>query len=239
MKRHSTNDITISSSTGAQWSSGITVSGEVCKTFPPDLLDLRLGAETHAATAAQALKDNSKVVLQVFASLRKIGIGERDIINTGLTVTPVTEGAVFSPQGATSTPHKIVGYSVRSTQKVELRDPNRAAEVLDNAMMAGANFGVNAWLVLANEAVIRRSLLNDAMEEARANADGLARSLNRQLGIPISIVEDLQYPLRGTAARLGPTLMGQLPGAGNFMHSDTSDIQLGARVWVTYTLDER
>ena len=62
----------------------------------PDLAVVSLGVQTHAPTAAEALRQNAEQMTAVFAVLRSAGIAERDVRTSSLNLAPNTPTPTIS-----------------------------------------------------------------------------------------------------------------------------------------------
>lgn len=220
----------------AQQPGGLVVVGEATTGATPDIVTLTAGVQTAGTSAALALRENAAPMLRVVQALLGLGINQTDIQAAGLNVYPQTGQPAHS-----ELPAPIVGYYVFSSLKVTLRDTNRVGEVLDAAIGAGANFGIGLSLGLREESAARCAVLEAAGKDARAKAEVLARAVGKQLGDPVSVVEELA---------LSPTLVGGPGGANAVANSGAlaggagtgatpiplGQLTYGARVRVAYGL---
>src|SRR4051794_7379325 len=113
---------------------GLTVIGNGTVTAAPDVAQLNVGVQTVGQTAQQALSDNSVAMQKVTDALKAQGIAEADIQTTGISVYPQ-----MGPTDTQNGPQQITGYVASNSVNVRLTDPNRAGDVLDAAIAAGAN----------------------------------------------------------------------------------------------------
>jgi uncharacterized protein YggE len=237
----------------------LTVTGQATSSASPDMAVLRVGVETSGASATPTLRENATALLRVVQALMQIGIPQGDIETAGLSVVPRHQqvppgfdargpaGSLGSPLfGGTATAVEampIVGYTVTSAVNVTLREAtqlNRAGEVLDVAVGAGANFSVGISFQLRDEAALRRSALDAAVRDARAKAESLAAAVSRQAGPALTINEN------GGVARWGGPLgfLGGQIGAfapqssapGSTLPVSPGEISVMAQVEVTYEL---
>lgn len=225
---------------------GLTVCGEARCAVVPDLLELSLGAETRGPTAAQALRENSLRLGQILNALTGAGIAAAHIRHTGLALTPIYNpipphtgnlpshtiaGMMYAQPGVAEggVALAIAGYCARSGVKVSLHEIARAADILDAAVKAGANFNIGLWWALQDEATVRRAALEMAGREAHAKAQALATVLGRQLGEPLTVLEEITPPWR-------PPLVPSGPPPDPCAISPSSELTVTARIQVTYAL---
>src|SRR5262245_52169521 len=83
--------VALSASAFAQTSNpppSITVSGDAQVSAPPDLAEIDGGVTTEARTAREASEANAKAMTAVMASLKNLGIAERDIRTSRISIFP-------------------------------------------------------------------------------------------------------------------------------------------------------
>ena len=216
----------------AQLPEGLSVVGQAIRTVPPDLVVLTVGAQTSGTNAAQVLRDNASVMMRVVEALMGKGIDQADIQTTGTGLSP--QPGLHAMPGQTPS---FAGYQAVSTLNVWLRTPNRAGEILDAVIGAGANVGVGVSFRLRDEAAARRTLLEAAARDARANAEVLAGALGRQLGRVIAVRDDAGFPswVAGASGSLAGSagVVQANPGAGA---PAPGELTLAARVQITFEL---
>jgi uncharacterized protein YggE len=108
----------------------LTAHGETDAT--PDEAVLSLGVQSRAAGAADAMAQNASQMSAVVAALRRVGIADRDIATTNLSLS-----AQYSyPQGQ---PQVLDGYVAGNEVTITVRDIARVGAVIDAVSAAGAN----------------------------------------------------------------------------------------------------
>ena len=158
----------------------IVVTGEGSVAAPPDLATISLGVTSEAATAADAMAQNSGSLARVLERLRAAGIEPRDIQTSGLSLNPNWEGET---QGE----RKIGGYVASNQLTVRVRKLDGLGAVLDSAVSDGANtlngvtFGLSDPEPALAEA--RRQAVAKAEAKARLLADAAGVTLGRVLEI--------------------------------------------------------
>jgi uncharacterized protein YggE len=112
--------------------------------------------------------------------MKKAGIAPRDLQTSGFNVSPKYSQIRPRPGGERPAP-EIVGYTVRNTLSVRIRDLAIAGEILDTAVSLGSNaisgltFTVAEPKPLQNEA--RKAAIADALQKAKLYADGAGITL--------------------------------------------------------------
>ena len=202
--------------------STVTVSGVGTAPAPPDMAEITTGVVTRAATAAQALTQNSQAMERLLQSLGGLGIAARDIQTTSVSVSPqrrpVREGQ----------PTDILAYEVVNQVHVKVRDLPSVGRVLDQQVLQGANsvYGIRFGLIdptpLLDEARKR------AMADARRKADLYAAAAGLKVGRVVSVQEaGAAAPRPEVGAR---ALMSAVPVAAG-------EQEIQASISVTYALE--
>ena len=135
----------------------------------PDIVDVGAGVTTTAQTAVEAMRQNSQAMQSVVNRIKELGIAERDIQTTGISLSAQYDYNQQTRQQV------FRGYQASNRVNVTLRDIQRTGEVLDALVAAGATdlSGPN-WSV-DDDTQARSQARGAAMETARARATEYAR----------------------------------------------------------------
>jgi hypothetical protein len=154
----------------------ITVNGEGQAHAAPDMAVISIGVQSDALTAAAALRQNSADMSATIAKLKELGVADRDIQTSGLSVNPRYDYETTPQQP------KVTGFTASNSVTVRLRDLSKAGDVIDEAVQSGANslggisFGFDDPKPLYNEA------RTDAVADAKAKATLLTEAAGVRLG---------------------------------------------------------
>ena len=154
----------------------LAVSGEGEVSAAPDRADVSFAAEA----SEKSLADAERIVTDGTAKLLKLcdalGIPKNNVRSAQLNVNPQYDGGVISSRP------RIVGYFVSRQVDVDLRDLGKLGKLLQGAVEGGANrvAGVNFGSSRKDEH--QRAALALAAEDAKANAEVLARAMGVKLG---------------------------------------------------------
>ena len=147
----------------------ISVSATGTVRSAPDLAMLDAGVTTIAPTAQAALTDNARKMDGVIKQLRSMGVAERDIQTSGISVQPQYNYPGRQASGMEAAP-RIVGYNASNRVQVRYRDLARLGSLLDALVKAGAN-QVNGPFFQVEEPDAQLTAARDrALEEAEAQA---------------------------------------------------------------------
>ncbi|MEK7585145.1 MAG: SIMPL domain-containing protein [Patescibacteria group bacterium] len=174
------------------------VSGEGKATGQPDIAYFTFAVINDGGKDISALqKDNTARVNAAIEYLKSVGISKDDIKTEGYNVEPRYQSTYCGPRYLGTTemdvcpPASIVGYTIRSTVSVKVRQAkfDVLGDVLAGVVTKGANtvsqltFTVDDPIKLENEARA------EAMAKAQAKAEALAEAGNFRLGRLLSIDE--------------------------------------------------
>ena len=146
----------------------ISVNGSGRVVISPDIADLRLGVSITAATVKAARDANASAMTAVIESLRKLGISDKDIQTTTLSLSPV----YAYPQDG-STP-KLTGYNLTNGVAVTIRNLDLVGDAIDGALAAGATSMDGVSFRVNDQVAAEKQAREAAMAEAKAKAQTLA-----------------------------------------------------------------
>lgn len=163
----------------------ITVSGEGEVRAEPDLAIVTVGVTATSASSQDAMDEVSTRLAAVIASARALGIEDRDIQTTGLSLQPI-----FRPRTRADEPQEIDSYRASNNVSLTVRDVARAGTVLDAASRSGANVIGGLRFGLSNLDELRRQALANAVREAERKARAIASASGVNIAGVLSISED-------------------------------------------------
>ena len=188
----------------------ITASGRGEVRLPPTYAILTVNVTTRSKAAVEAASENARRVEAITRALRNAGLNEKDITTAGYRLEQNYE----HPRNAEPRP---VGFSAHSTIRAEVRPLENLGRVIDAAIAGGATGVSGIQFLASNTEQARRSAMAEAVREAKADADALARAAGGSLGRLIALNSGgVSQPLRRemdfslqsvvvTGASAGPT----------------------------------
>ena len=161
----------------------ITVTGTATVTVPADRASLNLGVRTSAAEASTASAENAEKVQKVTDALKAAGIPEECITTAYYYVNAMYDYSSFSDENV------IRGYQVSNSLNVIVDEIDRAGEIIDIALQAGANScdGISFQSTKAGEAY--DEALTAALKEGARKAALVAAGLEVTLGDVVNVTE--------------------------------------------------
>jgi uncharacterized protein YggE len=161
----------------------ITVTGTGRASVRPDIADLRLGVTITAATVESARSASSSTLTTVLARLKALGIEDRDLQTSIVSVSPQYD---YSREGA---PPRLSGYSFSNLVSVVVRDIERVGDAIDAALTAGATNVDRIGFRVADGAAADREAREAAIADARTKAETFATAAGVAIQGIAAIVE--------------------------------------------------
>jgi hypothetical protein len=152
----------------------VTGSGEV--KAQPDMAYVTLGVEARKPTLAAARTEVNATVERALALTRELKIDPKFVDSTRLQVQPDYRWDEKTSKQV------LLGYVVNRQIDVELHDLDHLGTLLERAVSAGVNQVGAARLDSSRRKELERQALSQAVDDARLNADALARAAGAKLG---------------------------------------------------------
>jgi uncharacterized protein YggE len=230
---------------------GVTVIGEAVRAVLPERAEFYIEITATSQTAVQALRDNHAKTAQITQALAPLGVTQADIQPISQQVQSLYSPVVASlppyggalqigPAGypsygtgsAVQAEVQFGSYQARHILRINVRETARLGEIADSAVRAGAN-AVGAFSFRpSDEALTRRTLLENAGRDAKSKAEALATVAGKQVGDLVNITEDI-IASNGAYSALRTTA----PFAfGSAAPDVAGELQYYARVTATFRL---
>lgn len=160
----------------------INVTGEADVRVVPDEVVLTLGVETWDKDMAVAKKQNDDLMKKVLAITEDFGIDPKYV---------QTEYINIEPRYRWENEHEdFIGYFVRKTAVITLKDISQFESLLSKMLEAGVNFVHGIEFRTTELRKYRDQARALAIKAAREKADALAAELGQKAGKAISISEN-------------------------------------------------
>lgn len=158
----------------------LTVSATDNVTVEPDLAILHIGFVTQPQDAKSAYADGTRASNAIIAALKQAGVEE----------TAIRSESQYLDRDWTT---KLRKYTLHQQWTVKV-SPQRAAEVLDVAINAGATSSGQIDWTVKDEKALEAEALDHAATRAKANAEVLAKGMDVRLGSLIYVSNQLSSP---------------------------------------------
>jgi uncharacterized protein YggE len=163
-------------------SSEMAVVGEGKIEVTPDTAYVDAGITVdNKQTVEEVQKTISDINNKIIGAMKNIGIDKSDVKTSNYSVSPN-----YSYDNGQN---KITGYNGNTTIEIKVRDPQLAAKVIEAATTAGANQIQGSRFVVDKPEIYREQVRNAAIQNAKDQAEKMAKSLGIKLGKITNIVE--------------------------------------------------
>jgi len=163
----------------------LTVSAEERVTADPEIAILHIGFETQPSDAKTAYAAGAKTSNDIVSALKQAGIPETSIRS---------ESQHLDSIGYKSHKFKLVQEWTVKTP------PERAAEILDVAITAGATDSGRIDWTVKDEKALEDQALDKAAARAKADAEVLAKGMGVHLGALVYVTNQIASPERYSGA---------------------------------------
>jgi len=171
----------------------ILVNGEGRVDIAPDMAILSLTVTREADTARSALDANSAAMNEVIAAMKAEGIEARDLQTSRFSIQPRYSRPAPKPTGEREPP-QIIGYTVRNSLTVRVRDITTVGAVLDKSVTLGVNEGGNIRFTNADPSTAIEEARSLAVKDAIAKANTLATAAGVKTGKLLELSEQTYSP---------------------------------------------
>lgn len=201
----------------------LSVTGVGLAHQPPDMALLTLGVHTEGPDVGSAVQDNNQRTAKVMQAIEAAGVPKADIRTSFFSVM---SQPVYDDKGM---PTGAVKYTADNTITVTLRQITKLSSLLQDAISQGANNVQQVSYGAEDQTKALQQARDLAMQDARRQAEALAKTAGIQLGEPLTVTE-------GSAGTVpyGAILYGKGGGGGVPAAPGTVDVQV--QVTISYLL---
>lgn len=197
----------------------ITVVGDSQTKVAPDTAQITFSVVTQNAQALNAQQENAKKSEAVKLAIEAATQNANPEIKTGdYNLNP--EQDYYSGKMP-----KILGYEVKNTVVVSIKDLTQVGAVIDAATKAGANSVEGIRFVLGETSPAQGDALSLATKQAMAKAESIAQSLNGRI---VRVVESIEGGAPNLSAPEGYTSNTMMSMNSSSSSSYTTPVQAGS-----------
>jgi uncharacterized protein YggE len=167
----------------SQPTQGVSVLGEGIVLAQPNVARITIGVEVTDPSLANAQAQAAQKMDAVVAKLKADGIADNDIRTVAYNITPIYD----QQQGQTQP--VLRGYTVQNLVEVRTTNVAGLGSLIDDAVAAGATRIYGISFESSDMEALKSQARDQAMANAQAKAQQLAKNANVGLGRPISIEE--------------------------------------------------
>lgn len=201
----------------------MTIEADGKITAKPDIAVTTMGMFVEAETVEEAQALNTKVMNELIAELKKLGVEEKDIQTTNYNIYPRynyldEEGRVLD------------GYEVSQNVTIKIRDLDKANDILALAGKVGANNVSGLDFTIDDKEVYLAEAREKALEKVAEKAQALQKSLGVRFGGVVSYNEyEGGDVFNGMKSMFADTEYG-LGGGAPQIESGSLDIEMNVSV---------
>lgn len=163
-------------------SSELAVVGEGKVEVTPDTAYVDAGITVNqVSSVGEAQKNIDETNNKIINALREIGIEKGDIKTSNYSIFPNYKYE--------NNNNKIDGYNGNASIEIKVRDPQLASKVIETVTTAGANQIQGSRFVVGKPELYREEARNAAIQNAKDQAQKIAKDLGIKLGKITNIVE--------------------------------------------------
>jgi uncharacterized protein YggE len=164
---------------------GVSVVGSGIVLAQPTIARITLGVDVFNQSLSSAQTEAARNMEAVIARLKAHGIADEDIRTVSYNISPQYDSG-RDPTGATTV---LRGYQVQNLVDVRVTNVGGLGALLDDVVSAGASRVHGVRFEAENMEALKAQARDQAMQNARAKAEQLARNAGVSLGRPLSIEE--------------------------------------------------
>ena len=175
----------------------VLVHGSATVAARPDRVSFTAGVETLDASATAAYRANSAKVRALIAALKTRGVAEDQMQTSHVDMSTITG------------PGRPRKFSVSNLVTTTREDPSEVGHLIEAAVAAGANDIGDLNFFVADPLRLQQQGLQQALQNARAKAEIMAKQAGASLGDVVSMVDEtvsvdeVDEHLRGQLRSLG------------------------------------
>ena len=196
----SSDSIAQTPATSAASGPEVTTNGRGETRLAPDYAFVTIGVTYQAANAVDAASENARRIEAILGALRSFGLNDRQLLTSRYNLTQNFEYPKNQPP-------KPAGFVARSTVRAEVHRLEDLGKLIDASIARGATEVSGVQFLASNTDEARRSAITEAVRQARADADAMARAAGGTLGRLIAInsgaISQPFYNARENAQLLG------------------------------------
>jgi uncharacterized protein YggE len=158
----------------------LTTSGRGETRLAPDYAYVTIGVTNPAQNAVDAASENARRFESILGALHSFGLNDRQLLTSRYNLTQNFE----YPKNGQPKPS---GFVARSTIRAEVHRLEDLGKIIDASIASGATEVSGVQFLASNTDEARRTAMTEAVRQARADADAMARAAGGTLGRLIAL----------------------------------------------------
>lgn len=158
----------------------LTTNGRGETRLTPDYAYVTIGVTNPAQNAVDAASENARRFESILGALHSFGLNDRQLLTSRYNLTQNFE----YPKNGQPKPS---GFVARSTIRAEVHRLEDLGKIIDASIASGATEVSGVQFLASNTDEARRTAMTEAVRQARADADAMARAAGGTLGRLIAL----------------------------------------------------
>ena len=179
-------------------SATIVVSGEGEVLTKPDIASFSFSVEKESLNVAEAQSGSAKIVNDILAELKKLGVADKDVKTLGYNIYPryeyISGGMSYEYYPPNGGKRELASYVVSQTIEVKVRKIADAGKIISSIGEMGASNLSGLSFSVDREEEFTAEARKEAIVDAQSKAKILAKDLGVQLVRVTSFSESGNYP---------------------------------------------
>jgi hypothetical protein len=197
----------------------------------PDVALVTFTTITEATTIDSALTNNSDKVNAIIDFLKRQQVQEADMKTLDFNIYPQYE---WQTKGVDLTVYPlgkrvIVGYEAVESVEVTMRDNDQIGRNIQGSLEAGASQVSGLTFIISKENELKKQAREQAITNAKAKGEEIAKNLKVTLGEPVSFTESYSTPVYSSTA-------AATSGSGSNMQIVVGENKIQVTVNVSYEI---
>jgi len=201
----------------------ISVTGNAQVILAPDIAYVSIGVHSEAESAKAAVASNNSQTQAVIDAIKGQGVDAKDIQTTNFSVYQQEK---FAPTGESLGTY----FMADNTVYVTIRDITKIGDILDASIKAGANSIYGITFDVENKESAMASGRDQAMVDAKAQAEQLANAA----GVALGDVQSISYYSNAPVPVYYDSKMTGVGGGGQSVPISPGQLTLSVAVSVVY-----
>ncbi|GAB1469664.1 SIMPL domain-containing protein [Chloroflexota bacterium] len=203
----------------------LNVTGQGIVYLTPDIVYINIGVNTQRENASEAVDINKKQTTAVIQAIKDFGVDAKDIRTTNFSIW---SNPLYDDLGQV----KSSNYSVDNTVSVTVRDLDKLGDLLDAAIVAGANSIYSIQFDVEDKTEANKEARAQAVADAKLGAEELAAVT----GVELVSIDNISYYENGST----PYYMDGRGGGGESAASSVpiqpGQLAISVTVNLTYSI---
>jgi len=206
----------------------ISVSGTGTAKVEPDRATLQMSISVRAATVQEAQDEAAEVSRKVLALTDELDIDRDRVDTTGVNIRPDYR------YDRNNNTQQLIGYFADRRIAIDLHDLDKLPATIEGSVDAGVNQVSPPALYSSKRRDAYREALSNAVEDARRNAEHVAKSLGAKLGPVMDVNAGGHTP--SPRPQMNVRAMAMADGAAEESYN-AADLTYNANISVVFELD--